>query len=171
MFRCRSHFSRTFNTFSRLVSTVAASAKAAVSIFPSPVLVMKPAEAEAIHRHVLEARLATLGEEHPLTISSINNLAVTLSAQQEYGEAADLYRRGLELSRRVLGEEHPRTVATTGNLGLALAQLGQLEEAESLLHEALEVSIGSVPPLVTRFSSSLASSMMVKSAAKLVSNT
>ena len=48
-----------------------------------------------------------LGEEHPDTLTSMNNLAETLRAQGDHDGARQLQERVLEVRTRVLGEEHP----------------------------------------------------------------
>jgi len=42
-----------------------------------------------------------LGEEHPDTLSTINNLAVCLSNQSKNGEAEALYRQALAAKQKV----------------------------------------------------------------------
>jgi hypothetical protein len=50
-----------------------------------------------------------LGEEHPLTATNYNNLALNLGDQGKYREAEEGYRKALAIRRKVLGEEHPLT--------------------------------------------------------------
>ena len=52
-----------------------------------------------------------LGEEHPDTLTSANNLGVSLLKQKQYAEAEELLQAALEASRRVLGSAHPNTLA------------------------------------------------------------
>jgi tetratricopeptide (TPR) repeat protein len=47
------------------------------------------------------------GQEHPSTLSSMNNLPLVLRSQGKYEEAERMYRRALELSEEVLGQKHP----------------------------------------------------------------
>ena len=47
----------------------------------------KYAEAEAMHRRTLAIRLKALGEGHPDTAPSYNNLALALQSQGKYAEA------------------------------------------------------------------------------------
>jgi eukaryotic-like serine/threonine-protein kinase len=53
-----------------------------------------------------------LGEEHPATLRSMNNLAETLRAQGDLPGARALQEKALEARRRVLGEEHPATLTS-----------------------------------------------------------
>jgi len=57
----------------------------------------------------------------PLTLSTKQNLAVTLHAQGDLPGARKLYEAALDARTRLLGAEHPATLATMQNLAL-LAQ-------------------------------------------------
>lgn len=73
-------------------------------------------EAESFLRKGLKICQLVLGEEHPSTLVSYNNLAYNLKAQERYSEAEPLFRKGLEISEQVLGEEHPTTRFLRSNL-------------------------------------------------------
>ena len=55
--------------------------------------------------------MRALGEEHPSTLTSMNNLASTLLAQGDHGGTRQLQKRVLEVMTRLLGEEHPDAAA------------------------------------------------------------
>ncbi|KAH0563114.1 hypothetical protein GP486_002320 [Trichoglossum hirsutum] len=63
-----------------------------------------------------------LREEHPDTLSSINNLGSVLESQGKYEEAEAMYRRALEGYEKVLGPEHPSTLSNINNLGSVLRE-------------------------------------------------
>jgi len=88
----------------------------------------------------LELRQQRLGEEHPDTLTSMNNLANTLKAQGDHAGARRLEESVLEVSRRVLGEEHPDTLSSMGNLALTLWNQGDHAGARRLFESVLEVS-------------------------------
>jgi len=88
----------------------------------------------------LATRRRTLGEEHPDTLVSINNMGSLLQAQGRLAEAEPYLREALEKRRRTLGEEHPQTLGSIGNMGSLLQAQGRLAEAEPYLREALEKS-------------------------------
>ena len=78
-----------------------------------------------------------LGLQHPVTLDSINNLALLYKAQGHYGEAEPLFQRALVDYERVRGPEHPDTLNCVNNLaGLYHAQ-GRYGEAELLLLRTL----------------------------------
>ena len=74
------------------------------------------AEAEPRHRRALEIHRRILGEDHPLTASSYNNLAINLDEQGRHAEAEPLLRQALAIRRRVLGEDHPLTANSYDSL-------------------------------------------------------
>ena len=86
----------------------------------------------------LETRRRTLGEQHPDTLTSINNTGFLLQAQGRLAEAEPYWREALEKHRRVLGEEHPHTLGSINNMGCLLNAHGKLAEAEAYYREALE---------------------------------
>ncbi|MBM4051615.1 MAG: serine/threonine protein kinase [Planctomycetes bacterium] len=91
-----------------------------------------------LQESALATRRRRLGEEHPNTLSSINNMGRLLQAQGKLAEAEPYYREALEKRRRTLGEEHPSTLTSIGNMGFLLQAQGKLAEAEPYCREALE---------------------------------
>jgi tetratricopeptide (TPR) repeat protein len=87
---------------------------------------------------MLKKRRRILGEEHPDTISAMNNLANTLGDQGQLNEAATMLKEVLEKMRRILGEEHPDTISAMNNLAFTLEDQGQLDEAIALLKVAIQ---------------------------------
>ena len=79
-----------------------------------------------------------LGEEHPSTLTSMNNLASTYRRQGRLQEAADLEEKVLEAEKRILGEEHPSTLTSMGNLASIYSDQGRLQEAVDLEEKVLE---------------------------------
>ena len=59
-----------------------------------------------------------LGETHPNTLGSRNNLAATYRDAGRLDEAIPLFERSLADSERVLGETHPNTLGSRNNLAL-----------------------------------------------------
>jgi hypothetical protein len=71
-----------------------------------------------------------MGDEHPDTLISMNNLGSLLKDQGNLGEAELLLREVLPASRRTLGDKHPLTVAADNNLKELLMMKKRLAEAE-----------------------------------------
>jgi len=80
-----------------------------------------------------------LGEDHPHTASSYNNVADTLQVQGKYGEAGPLFQKALAINRKVLGEEHPDTATCYNNVALNLQAQGQYGEAGPLFQKTLDI--------------------------------
>ncbi|MFI6800981.1 tetratricopeptide repeat protein [Streptosporangium canum] len=80
--------------------------------------------------HALTIYRAVLGEEHPNTLTSRNNLASALRDLRQLAEAAAEYRAVLEVQRRVLGEEHPSTLIIRNDLAGVLEQLMKAQASE-----------------------------------------
>jgi tetratricopeptide (TPR) repeat protein len=95
-------------------------------------------DAAAMQQEVFKKRQRDLGDEHPSTISAMNNLASTLGDQGQLDEAAKMLKEVLEKRRRILGEEHPDTISAMNNLTNTLGDQGQLDEAISLLGIAIQ---------------------------------
>jgi hypothetical protein len=68
------------------------------------------------------------GDEHPDTLTAMNNLAMTLRAFGELRSARLLLKRVLEARRRVLGDEHPDTLTALNQLE-ACSVMGVLRDA------------------------------------------
>ncbi len=74
-----------------------------------------------MQRELLEGQRRVLGAEHPDTLLTMGNLAISLREQGKYEKAAQMQRELLEGQRRVLGAEHPDTLLTMGNLANSLS--------------------------------------------------
>ena len=84
------------------------------------------------------ARRRVLGEDHPDTLASANNLAVDLRDLGEVQAARDLDQDTLDRRRRVLGEDHPDTLASASNLAADLRELGEVQAARDLDQDTLD---------------------------------
>jgi CHAT domain-containing protein/Flp pilus assembly protein TadD len=98
------------------------------------------AQALPLRQRLLDLRRETLGDEHPETALSYNNVALNLHAQGKYAEAETLLRKALEVRRKVLGTQHPYTAASYNNLAYALNAQGRYAEAELLYRQTLDIT-------------------------------
>ncbi|KAF2735904.1 hypothetical protein EJ04DRAFT_433983, partial [Polyplosphaeria fusca] len=69
-------------------------------------------EAEQLGVQVMETRKRVLGDEHPNTLISMNNLAFTLKEQGIYNEGIPLLEKCCRLRQQVLGPKHPDTISS-----------------------------------------------------------
>ncbi|MDD6841667.1 MAG: tetratricopeptide repeat protein, partial [Spirochaetales bacterium] len=79
--------------------------------------------------NALEILKQVLPENHPDTLSALNNLAACLNNLGKYDEALEKHERCYEISKQVLSENHPDTLDFLNNLADCLYNLGKYEEA------------------------------------------
>jgi tetratricopeptide (TPR) repeat protein/CHAT domain-containing protein len=92
------------------------------------------------HREkILAIYRKALGEDHPHTATSYNNLADILHEQGRYAEAGPLYEKALAIDRRALGEDHPGTAECCNKLAENLIAQGRYAEAWPLSEKALAI--------------------------------
>ncbi len=96
--------------------------------------------AMAPQEEALAIRRRVLGDEHPDTLVSINDMGTLLDSMGLYDEAMPHYREALETRQRVLGDEHPDALTSINNMGGLLERMGRHEEAMPYFREALETS-------------------------------
>jgi tetratricopeptide (TPR) repeat protein len=95
-------------------------------------------KAEQLWVQLLKTRKKVLGPEHPDTLTSMSDLALTYLDQGRWEEAEPLQVQELETSKRVLGAEHLDTLMSMGNLASTYRNQGRREEAETLGVQVLE---------------------------------
>jgi eukaryotic-like serine/threonine-protein kinase len=88
--------------------------------------------------NALAVRERLLGPDHPDTICSLNDLAVSLQSKSDFAAAEPLFRRALQVSERTMGKDHPYTMNKVLNLAMTLKAQGNSAGAEPLLRRALE---------------------------------
>ncbi len=90
---------------------------------------------EAVLAHQTDAQ----GAQHPATLATAHNLAVTLFQQGDYAAARTRYEAVLAVRTRLLGPEHPATLATAHTLALTLAEQGDYAVARTRYEAVLAV--------------------------------
>ncbi|KAJ7713476.1 hypothetical protein B0H16DRAFT_1702432 [Mycena metata] len=95
-------------------------------------------QAEKLDEEVLEEQKQLLGENHPDTLHTMGNLAVSYSHLGEHQKAKELKVIVLEKRKQVLGENHPETLHTMGSLAVSYSNLGEHQEAKKLQNIVLE---------------------------------
>ncbi|WP_405796507.1 tetratricopeptide repeat protein [Streptomyces longwoodensis] len=90
---------------------------------------------------LLEAALVqreqVLGDTHPNTLASRNNLAYAYRAAGDLGRAIPLYEAALVQRERVFGDTHPDTLTSRNNLAGAYQEAGDLGRAIPLYEATL----------------------------------
>ena len=95
--------------------------------------------AELLFRQALAIREKLLGKKHPFTVSTLANIAETLSNEGNYSEAEQLFRKALNINEKMLGKENSQTATILNNLAKVLLGKGNYEEAELLFRKALVI--------------------------------
>jgi tetratricopeptide (TPR) repeat protein len=78
-----------------------------------------------------------LGNDHPSTLTSRNNLANAYQSADRVADAINEYEKVLADRRRVLGEEHPSTLTSRNNLASAYQSADRVAEAIDELEKVL----------------------------------
>ena len=99
----------------------------------------RPQKALQLMERVVKSYQRTLGEEHPNTLSSINNLAICYSKTCRRQEALQLIEPLLKVYKRTLGEEHPYTLSLIRGLAICYSETGRRQEALQLIEPLLKV--------------------------------
>ncbi len=81
-----------------------------------------------------------LGEEHPVILQSMCDLALEYATTRRLDKAESLAVRGLEISRRVLGNENEATLYHMNTLAWVYGHEKRYDEAATLALEAIETS-------------------------------
>jgi tetratricopeptide (TPR) repeat protein len=97
----------------------------------------EPRPARTLIERAHQLRRDTLGEDHPDTLESANDLASDLRELGEYQQARELDEDTLTRCRRVLGENHLHTLVSASNLALDLYELGEYQQARELDEDTL----------------------------------
>src|SRR5205085_593378 len=99
----------------------------------------KDPEALELARQVCEFVCHVLGEEHPATATSLNNLGLLLQAMGDLAAARPYLEGALAICRTALGEDHPDTATSLNNLGYLSKAMGDLAAARRYYEQALEI--------------------------------
>jgi tetratricopeptide (TPR) repeat protein len=92
-----------------------------------------------LFEETLKLNKAKLGADHPVTLTSMNNLAVSYQAADKLDLALPLFEETLKLNKAKLGADHPDTLNSMNNLASAYQAAGKLDQALPLLEETLKL--------------------------------
>ena len=85
--------------------------------------------AEPLCHEVLEGQRETLGNQHPLTLCSINNLGTLLYAKGDVAAAEPLLQEAVARRSETLGRGHASTLASINDLSALLQKMSDLTVA------------------------------------------
>ncbi|KAE8376634.1 hypothetical protein BDV26DRAFT_305487 [Aspergillus bertholletiae] len=93
---------------------------------------------EELQVQVMDTHKQILGPEHPVTLTSIGNLASIYLNQGRQKEAEELQTEELRICLKVLGLEHPHALTSTHNLACTWESQGKLSDALMLMEKRVE---------------------------------
>jgi|GEM_PF-672706 len=99
----------------------------------------RPRDALTAGEHALDLRVGVLGERHPDTATSYNNVGATYGALGDHKKALEFAEKALEIQRDVRGERHPVTAGSYNNVGTTYGALGDHKKALEFAEKALEI--------------------------------
>ncbi len=100
------------------------------------------AEGEVLLRRSLEINEPRLGENHPMLLPTISNLASSLRQQDRHEESLPWFQRALSLARDRFGAESPQAITISYNMGNLHREMGETEEALRLQRWSLAAAAG-----------------------------
>jgi tetratricopeptide (TPR) repeat protein len=106
-------------------------------------------ESEELEVQVMQIKKRLLGNEHPDTLTSMANLALTYCGQGRWRDAEELEAQVMQTTKRVFGNEHPHTLTSIANLASTYENQGRWKEAEKLqvyVMQAMERVLGGEHP-------------------------
>jgi len=86
---------------------------------------------------ILEFVKSKYGPDHPATLTSMNNLALTLWNMGDNQGARKLQEQVLERMTAILGPDHPDTTVSAWNLFATLHTMGERGSAQGIINEHL----------------------------------
>ena len=95
--------------------------------------------AEKLRDQVLDMREKLLGAEHPHTLLSMSEMAMTYSSQGKWNKAEQLIVQVLDMRKKLFGAEHPDTLTNMSNLALTYLNQGKWNKAAQLNVQVLDM--------------------------------
>ena len=92
-----------------------------------------------LYEKALKIDQNVLGEEHPDTATSYNNLAGLYESMGEYTKALPLYEKALKTRQNVLGEEHPDTATSYNNIAVFFYGQNEFQKAYTFMKKAIDI--------------------------------
>jgi serine/threonine protein kinase/tetratricopeptide (TPR) repeat protein len=106
-------------------------------------------EAKLAAEHLEIARVLYtkgLGSDHPDTLMSMNNLALSYTGMGRHADALKLLEETLALRRAKLGPDHPDTLMSMNNLAISYRDMGRHRDTLKLCEETLALRKAKLGP-------------------------
>ena len=98
----------------------------------------------AFYHEVLNARLKTLGPDHPDVAIAYNGLGIAYDNRGDHDKAIACYTKALKILLKRLGAGHPDVGIAYHNLGMVYHAKGDYDKAITLHHKALEICLANL---------------------------
>jgi tetratricopeptide (TPR) repeat protein len=82
---------------------------------------------------------ATLGSQHPRTLTSLNNIGFLYNKLDQRDKARPIYEQVLKSREEVLGPNHLHTATSLNNLAVIYERMGLYEQALPLYERSLKI--------------------------------
>lgn len=96
-------------------------------------------EAIPLAEKIVTIKRQVLGENHPETAQSINDLATLYRDQGNYSQAEILYQQSIDILQRTVGENNPLTAKVFNNLAALYYFQSNYPKAETLYLQAINI--------------------------------
>ncbi|MEM6992486.1 MAG: serine/threonine-protein kinase [Myxococcota bacterium] len=96
-------------------------------------------EAEERHRRAREIAVATVGPDHPITATYMDNLATALERQGRFDEALELHEAALPILEAKFGAASPTVAVSLRDQARALASAKRWKEAAAMLERSAQI--------------------------------
>ncbi|MEZ6319099.1 MAG: serine/threonine-protein kinase [Phycisphaerales bacterium] len=103
-------------------------------------------EAEPVLRDTVERARTKLGDEHPVTLTALSNLAIVLSERGAYDEAIEIHDRVHAIRVRTLGESSEKTIVSLHHRAIEESNAGRYDESLADYREAATRAMQALGP-------------------------
>lgn len=104
-------------------------------------------QAKEINDKIIATRKKHFGENHPKTLSALNNLAAVEDSLGNYAKAKEIMQKVIQGKTRVLGKKHLSTLISRTNLLSFLVKRHELQQADEYSQKLLADMTAFVGPL------------------------
>jgi tetratricopeptide (TPR) repeat protein len=89
-------------------------------------------------QRALDGKEKALGNDHPDTLDTVNNMALVFNNQGKYDKALEWNQRALDGCEKALGNDHPSTIGTINNMAMVFDNQGEYNKAVEWFQRALD---------------------------------
>ena len=98
-------------------------------------------KALGLYERALAIKKEVIGDGHPSTATTYNNIGHVYYDMGDYGKALEYFEKDLRISEEVLGKEHPSAATTYYNMGVLYYYLNDYQSLMRFLLKSYKVCI------------------------------